>query len=108
MLWACPVLFADEPARAARLQGLATQQRRLGAQQAELQGRLDEKAAVQTLTATGFAEQCRCGPRGGYSVLAYACRPTGRSVDHPATSALSECCGVGGTDQSVHARPCTW
>jgi len=46
------VLFTDEPARAARLQGLATQQRRLGAQQAELQGRVDEKAAVRAVAAT--------------------------------------------------------
>lgn len=53
-LWSCPVLFTDEPARAAQLQGLAAQQRRLGAQQAELQGRLDEKSAVCVCAATCF------------------------------------------------------
>ena len=54
-LWACSVLFTDEPARAQRLQGLATQQRRrLAAQHSELQSRLDERSAVR-------ADVCVCG-----------------------------------------------
>ena len=45
-LWACSAVFTDQPARAQRLQGLATQQRQLNARQAELQGRLDDRSAV--------------------------------------------------------------
>ena len=50
-LWTCSVLFTDEPARAERLQGFATQQRQLAAQQTELQRRLDEKSAVRVNSA---------------------------------------------------------
>ena len=100
-LWACPVLFADEPARAARLQGLATQQRRLGAQQAELQGRLDEKAAVRAVIATGVpvsAVVCRTADaQSSRMALGLHYRPK-----HAITNHHSRCVRKGGRGHDVY------